>query len=128
MNKLKETCRDVAISSQSRGSEAGEGSAKKRPGDRTKSIYPPIETYWTLPPQKGDKPPSSSKPGVKSLLAYPMKVRDSLKKIGRSKSMQIVLQGAHNPKDEQLVESFRKLLFLEGQLPAKHNDYHTLLR
>lgn len=126
MNKLKETYRQIVIS---RGSEAGEEFVAKRSGERTKLIHPPIENYWLLPHRKeGNKTHSSSKAGIKSLLVYPMKVRDSLKRIGRSKSMQIVLEGAHDPKDKQLVESFKELLFLEGQLPAKHNDYHTLLR
>lgn len=125
MNKLKEAYRDIIIS---RGSEEGEESTAKRSGEGTKIKHPPIETYWLFPPEKDDKAPSSSKGSTKSVLNYPMKIRDSLKGIGRSKSMQIVLQGAHDPKDEQLVRSFRELLFLEGQLPAKQNDYHTLLR
>ncbi|KAJ7952496.1 Phosphatidylinositol/phosphatidylcholine transfer protein [Quillaja saponaria] len=71
---------------------------------------------------------SSFNSGIKTMLSYPAKLRDSLKKLGRSKSMQLVLEGAHDPKDEQLVESFRELLFIEGQLPGKYSDYHTLLR
>ncbi|XP_052292427.1 phosphatidylinositol/phosphatidylcholine transfer protein SFH11 isoform X2 [Citrus sinensis] len=125
MNKLKETYRDIVIS---RGSEEGEESTAKRSGEWTKVKHPPIETYWLFPPEKEDKAPSSSKGGIKSLLNYPIKIRDSLKGIGRSKSMQVVLQGASDPKDEQLVQSFREMLLLEGQLPPKHNDYHTLLR
>uniref|UniRef100_A0A2N9GHM0 CRAL-TRIO domain-containing protein n=1 Tax=Fagus sylvatica TaxID=28930 RepID=A0A2N9GHM0_FAGSY len=42
--------------------------------------------------------------------------------------MQIVLEGVHDPKDERVVENFRKLLFVDGQLLGKPNDYHTLLR
>ncbi|KAF2299036.1 hypothetical protein GH714_030136 [Hevea brasiliensis] len=75
-----------------------------------------------------DKASSSSNSVMKSMLTYPLKLRDSLKKRGRSQSLQIVLEGAHDPKDEQLVESFRELLFLEGLLLGKHTDYHTLLR
>ncbi|KAF5460854.1 hypothetical protein F2P56_020695 [Juglans regia] len=92
---------------------------------RTKSIHPPIETHWQLPPQEESK---SSNSGFKSMMSYPFKFRDSLKKIRRTKSLQLVLEGAHDPKDEQLVESFRKLLFVDGHLLGKHNDYHTLLR
>ena len=40
----------------------------------------------------------------------------------------MVLEGAHDPKDEKLVEAFRKLLFVDGQFLEKPNDYHTLLR
>lgn len=92
---------------------------------RTKSIHPPIETHWQLRPQVEPKPSNS---GFKSMMSYPLKFRDSLKKIRRTKSLQLVLEGAHDPKDEQLVESFRKLLFVDGHLLGKHNDYHTLLR
>lgn len=93
--------------------------------NRTKSVHPPIETTWELPPLKQNKPSSSS---IKSILAHPLKLRDSLKKLGRSKSMQYVLEGPRDLKDEQLVDSFREMLFVEGLLPPKHNDYHTLLR
>ncbi|KAL5815187.1 hypothetical protein ACOSQ3_025983 [Xanthoceras sorbifolium] len=118
-----ENYREITIS---RGSEEGE-----KPGStvgRTKSIHPPIEAHWHLPTQKEYKPPPSSSSSFKSLLSYPSKVRDSLKRTGRSKSMKLVPEGTQDPKDEKLVESFRELLFLEGQLPPKHNDYHTLLR
>ncbi|XP_039046836.1 phosphatidylinositol/phosphatidylcholine transfer protein SFH11-like [Hibiscus syriacus] len=94
-----------------------------------KPIHPPIETHFLLPsppPQEAKKPTSSS--GLKSVLLYPLKVRDSLKRLRKSKSMETILEGTHDPKDEQIVQSFRELLFLEDQLPAKHNDYHTLLR
>lgn len=92
---------------------------------RNKIIHPPIESHWQLPPIKQEKRPSS---GFKSMLSYPLKLGGSLKKIGRTKSLELVLEGAHDPKDEQLVQSFREMLFLEVQLPPKHNDYHTLLR
>ncbi|XP_059645604.1 phosphatidylinositol/phosphatidylcholine transfer protein SFH11 isoform X2 [Cornus florida] len=63
-----------------------------------------------------------------SILSYPFKFRDSMKKTRRSRSLQVVLEGAHDPKDEQIVESFRELLFIEHPQPIKQNDYHTLLR
>ncbi|KAK9277664.1 hypothetical protein L1049_007211 [Liquidambar formosana] len=62
------------------------------------------------------------------MLPYPFKSRESLKRTGKSKNLQVILEGVHDPKDEKPVDSFRELLFLEGQLPGKHNDYHTLLR
>ncbi|XP_062074728.1 phosphatidylinositol/phosphatidylcholine transfer protein SFH11 [Humulus lupulus] len=97
---------------------------------RTKTIHPPIENHWQLPPVKQEKKisSSSSSGGFKSMLSYPLKLGGTLKKIGRTKSLQQVLEGNHDPKDEQLVQSFREMLFLEVQLPPKHNDYHTLLR
>ncbi|KAK4262608.1 hypothetical protein QN277_028149 [Acacia crassicarpa] len=87
---------------------------------RTKILHPPIETSWELPSLKEKKASSSS--SVKSVLVYP------LKKLRRSKSMQMILEGPRDFKDEQIVDSFREMLFVEGLLPPMHNDYHTLLR
>ncbi|XP_043719642.1 phosphatidylinositol/phosphatidylcholine transfer protein SFH11-like isoform X3 [Telopea speciosissima] len=70
----------------------------------------------------------SAKFSFKCVMSYPWKFRDSFKRIGRSKSMQSVLEGQHDLNDEQLVESLRELLKSEGQLLSKHSDYHTLLR
>ncbi|KAJ0047965.1 hypothetical protein Pint_15879 [Pistacia integerrima] len=112
-----------------RGSEEGEEPApKKNIGGKTKSIHPPLESHWVLPAEKQDKDRVSTRTGIKTLLNYPKKVRESLKRTGRSKSMKNLLQGTPDPKDEEIVNSFRELLFLEGQLTTKHNDYHTLLR
>jgi len=95
--------------------DGGSGSGKRK-----KSIHPPIETHWDLhSPASGKR--SNSSP-VKSLLSYPfMKFR-------KSKSLVMILEGARDPKDKQIVESFREMLLQEGLLPPKHDDYHTLLR
>ncbi|GMP79432.1 hypothetical protein CsSME_00034982 [Camellia sinensis var. sinensis] len=53
---------------------------------------------------------------------------DSLKRIRKSPSLLAVPKEARDPKDDQIVQSFRELLLLEGHLPGKHSDYHTLLR
>ncbi|XVE65076.1 hypothetical protein DITRI_Ditri07aG0153300 [Diplodiscus trichospermus] len=99
------------------------------PKGMSRPTHPPIETHFLLPPQGGEKPASSAtSSGLKSMLSYPLKIRDSLKRLRKSKSMELILEGTHDPKDEQIVLSFRELLFLENQLPEKHNDYHTLLR
>ncbi|KAJ8555615.1 hypothetical protein K7X08_013111 [Anisodus acutangulus] len=50
------------------------------------------------------------------------------KGVQKSKSLLAILEGSHDPKDEQIVDSFRQLLFFEGQLLGKNSDYHTLLR
>lgn len=127
MKTPKERSTEIVISSS--GKEDDQSSSLKNKSQlntgRTKSFHPPIEHHWHLPPQEESKP---SYLGFKSLMSYPLKFRDSMKKIGRTKSLQVVLEGAHDPKDEQLVESFRKLLFVEGHFQGKHNDYHTLLR
>lgn len=105
------------------------GGGKQTTKGRTKSIHPPIESHWSLPFQEKHKHSFWSYFTIKSMLSYPLKFRDSLTtKIGRSKSLQIVLEGVPDPKDKPIVDSFRELLFLEGQLIGKHNDYHTLLR
>lgn len=102
-------------SSSVKGSKFKSGSS----GGITKSIHPPIESHWDLPTPKGKKRASFS---IKSMLSYP------LMKFGRSKSMEMVLGGTHDPNDEKIVENFREMLSQEGLLPPKHNDYHTLLR
>ncbi|XP_057449832.1 phosphatidylinositol/phosphatidylcholine transfer protein SFH11 isoform X2 [Lotus japonicus] len=92
------------------------GSVKRR----TKSFHPPIETHWHLPLAEGKREGSNF--SIKSLLSF------SLMKLGRSKSKEMVLQGAHDPKHEEIVESFRTMLSLVDLLPPKHDNYHTLLR
>ncbi|TKY70836.1 Phosphatidylinositol/phosphatidylcholine transfer protein SFH11 [Spatholobus suberectus] len=84
---------------------------------RTKSFHPPIETHWDLNSAAGKKASFS----IKSMLSPFTKFR-------RSKSLQMILEGARDPKDTQIVESFREMLLQEGLLPPKHDDYHTLLR
>ncbi|KAJ4832311.1 Phosphatidylinositol/phosphatidylcholine transfer protein sfh11, partial [Turnera subulata] len=130
MFKSRETFREINISRS--GGESEESSVSKSSQftkGRAKSIHPPTESYWHLPLPE-EKGTSSSLPnaGIKTMLNYPLKIRNSFKKLGRSKSLETALQGTHDPKDEELVESFRRLLFLEGHLLAKYNDYHTLLR
>ncbi|KAM1249638.1 hypothetical protein ACFX2G_032986 [Malus domestica] len=127
MHKLKQD-RDIYIS---KGVGDGDGDIALRPG-KTKNFHPPIESHWHLPPPEKNKPDSSimSNLGFKTMLSYPLKFRDSFKRLGgsSSRSFKTVLGGVHDPKDEKYVESFRELLFIEGQLPPQHNDYHTLLR
>jgi hypothetical protein len=42
--------------------------------------------------------------------------------------LRIVLEGVHDPKYEQLVDSLREQLFVEGHLMERQTDYHSLLR
>ncbi|KAK8549652.1 hypothetical protein V6N13_073433 [Hibiscus sabdariffa] len=125
MHKSNEKYREIVIE---RGGGGGSEDSPYTDTDQlpkvmNKPIHPPIESHFLLPPrppQEAEKPTSLS--GLKSVLSYPFK------RLGKSKSMEKILEGTHDPKDEQIVQSFRELLFLEDQLPAKHNDYHTLLR
>ena len=130
MHKSNEKYREIVIEKGGGESEDSPNrDAYQFPKGMSKPTHPPIETHFLLPPQEREKPASStSSSGLKSMLSYPLKVRDSLKRLGKSKSMELILEGTHDPKDEQIVQSFQELLFLEDQLPAKHNDYHTLLR
>lgn len=114
--------RDIVIS---RGGGDGECDKASSSLGKPKSIHPPIESHWHFPAPQERKKPSSSM----SNLGF-KKFRDSFKKLGGtgSKSLKMVLAGVRDPKDEKLVVSFRELLFLEGQFPSQHNDYHTLLR
>lgn len=92
---------------------------------KTKFLHPPIETYWHLPPLRQRTRPRLS---AMTLLASKYKFRGSFKKLMRSRSIRLVLEGPHNPNDEKIVDSLRELLAVEGQEPAKNFDYHTLLR
>ncbi|KAJ4950096.1 hypothetical protein NE237_026928 [Protea cynaroides] len=80
------------------------------------------------PPQVKKMGWSPSKLSFKSVMSFPWKFQNSLKRTGRSKSMQFVIDDPRDQNDEQLVESLRELLKSEGRLLPKHNDYHTLLR
>ncbi|KAL2987489.1 hypothetical protein AAZX31_11G031800 [Glycine max] len=94
------------------------GSSKSR----TKSFHPPIETHWDLNSAAAAAAGKKASSPIKSLLSYP------LMKFRKTKSLIMILEGAHDPKDKQIVDSFREMLLREGLLPPKHNDYHTLLR
>ncbi|KAA8521389.1 hypothetical protein F0562_012049 [Nyssa sinensis] len=129
MHNSKEKAREIVILT-------GAGVSKQSPSfkesqftkGKAKSIHPPIESHWQLPSQEEYKRFSWSNLNFELMLSNPRKFGASLKRVRKSQSLQEVLEGAHVLKDEQIVESFRELLFLEGQLPAKQNDYHTLLR
>ncbi|KAM3687015.1 hypothetical protein ACB094_10G044700 [Castanea mollissima] len=126
MNTPRERSREIIISGVNRdGEEPSSLNKSQLTTGGTKTIHPPIENHWHLPPQENQKPSNS---GFMSMISKPLKFRGSLKKIRKTKSLQMVLEGVHDPKDEKLVEAFRKLLFVDGQFLEKPNDYHTLLR
>ncbi|KAL8539776.1 hypothetical protein ACS0TY_001399 [Phlomoides rotata] len=108
MQKPKELVKEVSISAPTPSTNT-----KKK----TKSLHPPIETHWQLGPTKQQRKTSLS-----------FKVMRSFKNMLSSQSAKRALEGTRNPKDEKIVDSFRELLFLEGHLPEKQFDYHTLLR
>ncbi|KAF5199164.1 Phosphatidylinositol/phosphatidylcholine transfer protein [Thalictrum thalictroides] len=94
---------------------------------RTNSLDLPLEDSWHFPQEKNNCF-SFSKLSFKSIISTAFKFHDSMKRTGSSKSMQINQEGPLHLKDEELVESFRRMLLQDGELPVRHNDYHTLLR
>ncbi|XP_068636489.1 phosphatidylinositol/phosphatidylcholine transfer protein SFH12-like [Aristolochia californica] len=59
------------------------------------------------------------------------KFRNSLTKKGRrsSKVMSIAtIEDIHDAEEIQAIDAFRQALILDELLPAKHDDYHTMLR
>lgn len=129
MNRLQESYREIFISKEDeQDDESTSGRCHSTLG-RARSVHSPVDNRLFRSSQKQlEKSSTSLGSGIKSFLRYPAKFRDSFRRTGRSKSMETELEGANDATDEQNVESFRELLFLEGSLPVKHNDYHTLLR
>ncbi|XP_039009342.1 phosphatidylinositol/phosphatidylcholine transfer protein SFH12-like [Hibiscus syriacus] len=58
------------------------------------------------------------------------KLRNSMSKRGRrsSKVMSIEIDDERSPEELQSVDALRQTLISENKLPARHDDYHTLLR
>ncbi|KAL6004991.1 hypothetical protein ACLOJK_005550 [Asimina triloba] len=99
------------------GGDANPSSHKK---GRNASIRVPIEEQWHFP-QVIKKQSSLQRLSFKVMM-------NNLKKLRKSKALQGIHSGPHNPRDDQLVQNFRKMLLEDGLLPEKLDDYHTLLR
>lgn len=57
-------------------------------------------------------------------------LRNSLTKKGKrsSKVMSVEIEDVHDAEELKVVDEFRRALISEELLPAKHDDYHMMLR
>ncbi|XP_024995379.1 phosphatidylinositol/phosphatidylcholine transfer protein SFH11 [Cynara cardunculus var. scolymus] len=105
----------------------------KRNSHKPTSIKEDWFTEWTSSSMVSSSSPSpqqeeNEKESILRLndimLKYPLKVH----KRSADQKFKMVLEGDHDPRDEEIIASFRQMLFLDGLLPQEHNDYHTLIR
>ncbi|XP_022923476.1 phosphatidylinositol/phosphatidylcholine transfer protein SFH11 isoform X2 [Cucurbita moschata] len=116
----KKKSKDIDVS---KGGSGGDGEEELPSSSKTKNVYPPIETFW-FPPSTVEVTMDAPKGrGLGSKLLHPLRSRRSSRG-----SLKRAMEEKHDPKDEEAVDKLREMLFLEGQLPTKFNDYHTLLR
>ncbi|OMO56980.1 Cellular retinaldehyde binding/alpha-tocopherol transport [Corchorus capsularis] len=66
----------------------------------------------------------------KAAISASNKFRNSLTKKGRrsSKVMSVEIEDEHDAEELKAVDALRQVLILEEMLPARHDDYHMLLR
>ncbi|PSS04056.1 Phosphatidylinositol/phosphatidylcholine transfer protein [Actinidia chinensis var. chinensis] len=116
MNKSKEKSKELVISTGAGGS---------RRSSSTKDLHSGIESHWSFPPKEEKKKPFQPNLSLKSMLSLPITFRGSS---NRRRKKQAIPKEHRDPRDQQIVESFRELLLQDGCLPGKQSDYHTLLR
>ncbi|XP_050942437.1 phosphatidylinositol/phosphatidylcholine transfer protein SFH11 isoform X3 [Cucumis melo] len=118
MHISKKEFKEIFVSKDSGGRDGELPSSSK-----TKNVYPPIENFW-LPPSVAEKMVDAPRGGgLGSKLLQPLWFRRPSKG-----SLKMAMEGKHDPKEEKAVDKLREMLFLDGKLPTKFNDYHTLLR
>lgn len=127
MHKSKEKIRETVVLTYAGGKKSSNLSSFQE-DKGIKETSRSTETCSQLPSQEKYKWFSWSNLNFKAMLSYPLKFHRTVKRIGQSQTLLHVPEGPRDSKDEHFVESFREMLFLDGLLPPKHNDYHTLLR
>jgi hypothetical protein len=55
-------------------------------------------------------------------------IEQLLRRNSKTKISRNIVDGVHDQKEEQLVQSLRELLLASNQLPDKFDDYYVLLR
>jgi len=55
-------------------------------------------------------------------------IEQLLRRNSKTKISRNIVDGVHDQKDEQCVQSLRELLLASNQLPEKFDDYYLLLR
>ena len=124
MSKSTEKLREIDISAgvgRSKQSSNYENTSSAK--GKAISTYPPIEGHLSSTPQEYKKF-SFSNISHKLRCSF----RGSMKRTRSSENLEAVPEEALDPRDDQIVQSFRELIFVEGHLPGKHGDDHTLLR
>ncbi|GLJ27939.1 hypothetical protein SUGI_0548760 [Cryptomeria japonica] len=66
--------------------------------------------------------------GIKAFRVASSKISRSMKKRLTSSDSKLFIRDVRDPKEQDMVHSFRKLLLENNLLPEKYDDYHTLLR
>lgn len=66
--------------------------------------------------------------GIKAFRVASSKISRSMKKRLASSDSKLFIRDLRDPKEQEIVQAFRKLLLENNLLPEKYDDYHTLLR
>lgn len=100
----------------------------------TELVSGPVDHLKNVPDvveDSGDeKKPRAGSFKKKAISSASAKFRNSMNKRGRrsSKVMSVAIEDVRDAEEMQAVDAFRQTLILEELLPARHDDYHKMLR